>query len=297
MGKGGLGSGLSALFEDNSNDIIENNLNEIKQTLRLSEIERNEQQPRKTFDEEAIESLSKSIEEHGILQPLVVRPYNDGYQLVAGERRFRAATLAGLEEVPVIIKELSDTDTMQIALIENIQRENLNPIEEAGGYKVLAESYNMTQEEIAKAVGKSRSVVANLLRLLSLPNDVRMRIEDGTLSIGHAKVLLSIDNMTLQSELALRCCDDKMTVRELEKLIAGLENSPKKNEKSVKPTEKDKFIFFKEVEFNLKEQLGRKVSVDFSNNKGKLTLEFFDEEDLNHIALLLEKYKKDEENS
>ncbi|MDR0919360.1 MAG: ParB/RepB/Spo0J family partition protein [Oscillospiraceae bacterium] len=289
MARGGLGSGLSALFEDNSNDI------EVKKTLRISEIERNRQQPRKTFDEEAIDALSKSIEEHGILQPLVVRPYNNSYQLVAGERRYRAAKKAGLDEVPVIIRELSDNETMQIALIENIQRENLNPIEEAGGYKTLADSFGMTQEEIAKAVGKSRSVVANLMRLLSLPNDVRMRIEDGSLSIGHAKVLLSLEDETMQSELAMRCCDDKMTVRELERIVSGIgkiEKNP--DEKPNQVTQKDKQIFYREVEYNLKEVLGRKVSVDFSHNKGKLTLEFYDEEDLNYLSMLLEKYNRED---
>jgi ParB family chromosome partitioning protein len=290
MGRGGLGSGLSALFDDNSNEA------EVKQILRLSQIQQNIQQPRKSFDNEAIDSLAKSIEEHGILQPLVVRPYGESYQLVAGERRYRAAAKLGLDEVPVVIKELSDTETMQIALIENIQRENLNPIEEAAGYKVLVDEFGMTQEEIARTVGKSRSVIANLMRLLTLPNDVRMRLEDGSLSIGHAKVLLSLDDTSLQSELASRCCDDKMTVRDLEKIISNLGNNSKKSkEKTEEIIGKDRIIFYREVENNLKERLGRKVSVDYSKNKGKLTLEFYDDEDLNYLTVLLEKYNKEKE--
>lgn len=276
---------MHELFEDNATDI------DSAQTLRISEIERNKQQPRKTFDEDSIDALAESILEHGVLQPVIVRPYGENYQLIAGERRFRAAKKAGLEEIPVIIKELTDIETMQIALIENVQREDLNPIEEAMGYKELS-NLGMTQENIAKIAGKSRAHIANLVRLLALPNDVKMRLEDGSLSVGHAKVLLSLDNATLQSELAARACDDKMTVRQLEVQIAAIAKGPG-DKKTISP----KNTYYREVQYSLAEKLGRKVLIDFSKNKGKLTLEFYDEEDLNNLADLLQKYNEGKENA
>ena len=170
--KGGLGTGLSALFEDNKTNT------DSGQTLRITEIEPNREQPRKNFDDESISALAESIKQHGILQPLLVRPYGSGYQIVAGERRWRAARMLGLSEVPVQIKELSDLEAMQIALIENLQRENLNPVEEAKGYSELVESFGMTQEDVAKTVGRSRSSVANAMRLLALPNEVLEMLEN-----------------------------------------------------------------------------------------------------------------------
>ena len=187
MAKKGLGSGLDTLFMDNTNDI------QVKKTLRTSEIEPNRDQPRKVFSDEAIAALADSIREYGVLQPILVRPLGTGmYQIVAGERRWRAARMLGLDEVPVNIKELSDLEAMQIAIVENLQRENLNPLEEASGYSELIEKFGMTQEKVAKLVGRSRSAVANAVRLLTLPESVQKMVESGDLSAGHVLCLLSM---------------------------------------------------------------------------------------------------------
>ena len=213
MAKRGLGSGFDSLFTDNSSDV------QIKKTLRIAEIEPNRDQPRKTFSDEAITALAESIREHGMLQPILVRPLDTGgYQIVAGERRWRAARMLGLDEVPVNIRELSDTETMQIAIIENLQRENLNPVEEASGYNELIEKYGMTQEQVAKMVGKSRSAVANAVRLLSLPPRVLKMLENGDISAGHAKALLGFEDEEMLIAIANRAVDGGMTVRQVERL-------------------------------------------------------------------------------
>ena len=189
MAKGGLGAGLDLLFNDNTSDV------QVKKTLRLSDIEPNRDQPRKTFSDEAITALAESIREHGVLQPILVRPLSTGgYQIVAGERRWRAARMLGLSEIPVTIRELSDIEAMQIAIIENLQREELNPVEEACGYAELIDKYGMTQEKVAQMVGRSRSTVANSVRMLALPKRVLKMVEEGTLSAGHAKALLGFDD-------------------------------------------------------------------------------------------------------
>lgn len=270
--KGGLGSGLGALFDDNTTDTA------ASQTLRISEIEPNRSQPRKNFDDETISALADSIKQHGILQPLLVRPYGNGYQIVAGERRWRAARMLGMSEVPVQIKELTDSEAMQIALIENLQRENLNPIEEAQGYYELTENFGMTQEEISKTVGRSRSAIANAMRLLSLPEEVRTMLEDGELSVGHAKALLSFDNDYDMIVAARKACGGKMTVRALEKMA----QNAGKPEKEVSNERIDSY--FKEMEIGLHEALGRKVKVEYGKNKGALILEFYDKEDLSELA-------------
>lgn len=270
--KGGLGSGLGALFDDNTTDTT------ASQTLRISEIEPNRSQPRKNFDDETISALADSIKQHGILQPLLVRPYGNGYQIVAGERRWRAARMLGMSEVPVQIKDLTDSEAMQIALIENLQRENLNPIEEAQGYYELTENYGMTQEEISKIVGRSRSAVTNALRLLSLPEEVRTMLEDGELTVGHAKALLSFDNDYDMIVAARKACGGKMTVRALEKMA----HNAGKPEKEVTNEKVDNY--FKEMEIGLHEALGRKVRVEYGKNKGALILEFYDKEDLSELA-------------
>ncbi len=270
--KGGLGAGLGALFDDNTTDTASS------QNMRLSEIEPNRSQPRKNFDDESISALADSIKQHGILQPLLVRPYGNGYQIVAGERRWRAARMLGLSEVPVQIKELNDKDAMQLALIENLQRENLNPIEEALGYSELMENYEMTQEDISKTVGRSRSAVANALRLLNLPEEVRKMIENEDLTVGHAKALLSLDNAYDMVEAARKACGGKMTVRALERFVHDLD----KPEKTVSNEKIDSY--FKEMEIGLNEALGRKVKVEYGKNKGALILEFYDKEDLSALA-------------
>ena len=256
MAKGGLGSGLDILFDENVTET------QTKKTLRVSQIEPNRNQPRKQFSEEAVTSLAESIREHGMLQPILVRPYIDGqYQIVAGERRWRAARMLGLDEVPVIIKDIADVEAMQMALIENLQRENLNPIEEATGYKRLSEEFNMKQDDIAKTVGKSRSSVANMLRILTLPNEVQEMLVNGEISVGHAKALLSIDDEEVQIEAARRAKDGSFTVRHIEKLAQSLaENTDEAEEKPPKPV---KIIdsYYKEVELSLNERLGRKVII------------------------------------
>lgn len=270
--RGGLGSGLGALFDDNITDSV------ASQTLRMSEIEPNRSQPRKKFNDESISALAESIKQHGILQPLLVRPYGNGYQIVAGERRWRAARMLGMSDVPVQIKEFSDAETMQIALIENLQRENLNPIEEANGYYELTETFGMTQDEVSKVVGRSRSSVANSLRLLSLPEEIRDMLEEGSLTVGHAKALLAFENEDEMIEAAKKACDGKMTVRALENMV--------KNAKLTPPEQDNKRVdsYFKEMEIGLNEALGRKVKVEYGKNKGALILEFYDKDDLSALA-------------
>lgn len=278
MAIGGLGAGLDTLFSNNTSNV------QIKKTLRLSEIEPNREQPRKNFSDEAIAALADSIREHGVLQPILVRPMpKGGYQIVAGERRWRAARMVGLDEIPVTIKELSDTETMQIAIIENLQRENLDPVEEAMGYNELIGKYGMTQDKVAKMVGKSRSAVANSVRILSLPGEILKLLQTGDLSLGHAKALLSVSDEKKLIELAHKSADGGMTVRQLEKLvqkIAQKDNSGKKNAKSVDN-------YFVELEVSLEEKLGRKVKVEYGKNKGTLMLEFYDKDDLKAIADML----------
>ena len=271
MAIGGLGAGLDFLFSDNANEV------QVKKTLRTSEIEPNREQPRKNFNEDAIASLAESIKEHGMLQPILVRPLEYGsYQIVAGERRWRAARMIGLEEVPVNIRELSDTQAMQIAIIENLQRENLNPIEEAKGYNELIEKYGMKHEEVGTMVGKPRSSIANVVRILSLPEPVQKMIENGDLSLGHAKVLLGFEDSKTIISIAEKASNGGMSVRQVENLL--------KQNKVPRRTLKKTDTYFTEMEISLNERLGRKVKVDYSKNKGTLILEFYDKDDLKQIA-------------
>lgn len=278
--KGGMGRGLDSLFEDNASEV------QAKCTLRVSEIEPNRLQPRKDFDEEAIASLAGSIKDHGLLQPIVVRPFGRSYQIVAGERRWRAARVAGIDEVPVVIKDLTDAETMQIALIENLQRENLNPVEEALCFKELSEKYGMTQERIAEITGRSRSSVANAVRILGLPEEVTELIKEGLISTGHAKVLLSLDDTELVKKLASRIPEEEITVRALEKIVKEIGTGKKKKSSGSLPDS-----YFKEMELSLKESLGRKVQVkNKSGDKGTLVLEFYNKDDLRELAEKLAKY-------
>lgn len=283
MAIGGLGAGLGTLFSDNANEV------QVKKTLRISEVEPNREQPRKNFSEDAIAALAESIREHGILQPILVRPISTGgYQIVAGERRWRAARMLGLDEIPVNIRELSDIEVMQIALIENLQRENLNPIEEALGYNELIENYGMTQDKVAKMVGRSRSAVANAVRLLSLPERVQKMLENGDISSGHAKALLGFDNEELLIATAVKAANGGLTVRQVERAAQkSLEDSESVSGKSDKQIDN----YFVEMEISLNERLGRKVKVDYGKNKGVLVLEFYDKNDL---AALADKLAKEE---
>lgn len=272
----GLGKGLEKLFSENDTEgMVSTN------TLPLSEIVPNKDQPRKTFDEAALDELADSIRQHGILQPLLVRPIaTGGYQLVAGERRWRASKRAGLKDVPVVVKELTDTETMEIAIIENLQREDLNPIEEAEGLQALIDKCGFTQEQVAVSVGKSRPAIANSLRLLKLPPEVRDMAKNGEISAGHARALLAFDNEALIYEAAQNIVKNKMTVRDIERLA---KISEKNSSVSVKrPKRRDSF--YDEVELSLSETLGRRVKVFNGKEKGTLEIEFYSIDDLKNIA-------------
>lgn len=274
--KSALGKGLGALMlENTTEDMVATN------TLPISEITPNKDQPRKTFDEAALDELAESIKQHGVLQPLLVRPLpNGGYQLVAGERRWRASRRAGLREVPVVVKELTDTETMEIAIIENLQREDLNPIEEAEGLQALIDKCGFTQEEVASSVGKSRPAIANSLRLLRLPEKVRELTRDGKISAGHARALISLDNDALIIEAAENVIKNKLTVRDVERLAKNRDKGNSVSQKRYKRRDS----FYDEVELTLSEVLGRKVKVYNGKGKGTLEIEFYSQEDLKNIA-------------
>lgn len=270
--KGGLGKGLDALFIDNTTD-------NGAVTLRISEIEPNRSQPRKEFDESALADLADSIREHGVIQPLLVRPLpTGGYQLVAGERRWRASRMAGLGEVPVVIRELSDHEAMELALIENLQRQDLNPMEEALGYRSLMEEYQMTQEEVAKAIGKSRPAIANSLRLLALPQQVVDLIREGKLSAGHGRALLALEEESAILEAAQTAVKKHWTVREIEKMA---QSSHKKTKVSTGP---DKDHYYTELELALSQVLGRQVTITSKGKNRTLSISFFDKEDLSALV-------------
>lgn len=270
--KRGLGKGLNALFLDNATQLE----GAAPETISLNEIEPNRAQPRKQFEAEALETLADSIRQNGLLQPLLVRPLpSGGYQLVAGERRWRACRMAGLSEVPVVIRDIDDAKSMELALIENLQRENLNPIEEAMGYSDLMENYQMTQEDVAKSVGKSRSAVANTLRLLTLPQKVRDLLQKGTLSAGHARALVSLDGEE-QLRLAELAAKEGLSVRQLETLA----KQPAKKQ-PVTPPKRDSY--YDELELAFKQEMNRKVKVVATGSKKELRIEFYDKADLTDI--------------
>ena len=285
--KGGLGKGLDALFMDNetvdSGGVV---------TLRLSQIEPNRDQPRKIFSEEALNELADSIREHGVLQPLLVRPLPGGsYQLVAGERRWRASRMAGLQEVPVVIREMDEEQAMEIALIENLQREDLNAIEEATGYKQLMERYGMTQEQVAQRVGKSRPAIANALRLLNLPQKVMDMVGEGEVSPGHARALLAFDDQDRIVEIAQKVKTGKYSVRDIERMA---KNQDEKKEKAAKAPEEPawggKSAFLTEMEIAMSMEMGRKVRIIPNGEGGTLQIQFWDEEDLKSLAEKFAKY-------
>lgn len=274
---GGLGKGLNAIFIENDNE--ENNGTV---TLKISEIEPNRSQPRKEFDEEALNELAESISKHGLLQPILVRPLTlGGYEIVAGERRYRASRMAGLTEVPVIIRELSESETMELALIENLQREDLTPLEEAMGYSALMNEHGFTQEEVARSVGKSRPAVANALRLLKLPEGVMEYLKDDKISAGHARALLTLPDEEMMKEVCEQIVKSDLSVRQTEKLCKKLTAEAKPQ----KPAEKVP-NYYKEVEMALTSALGRKISVTKSKGKqgGVLQIEFYSDEELTELS-------------
>ena len=273
---GGLGKGLDVLFSQNT---LEDGATTV--TLPLDEIIPNREQPRKQFDDDALADLSASIAQHGVLQPLLVRPMPDGsYQLVAGERRWRASRMAGLTEVPVVIREMNEQESAELALIENLQREDLNPMEEAIGYRTLMDNYGMTQEQAAQVVNKSRPAVANALRLLQLPEAVTDLVAEGTLSAGAARTVLAFEGAEAQIAAAKQAVDKGLSVRELEKMAKAAKRAPR----ATAPKASARDSFYDEVELALRENLGRQVKVTVTPKGGILQVEFFDPEDLRALA-------------
>ena len=273
---GGLGKGLDTIFAENETEDSNSSV-----MLRISEIEPNRSQPRKDFDENSLSDLAQSISQHGLLQPLLVRPLPiGGYHIVAGERRYRACRMAGLTEVPVTIRELSDTETMELALIENLQREDLSPIEEALGYKALIDEHGFSQEEVATSVGKSRPAIANSLRILKLPDSVLEYVKQDKISAGHARALLMLDNEEDMLELAELIYKKDLSVRQAEKLAKKKPEVEEDTQPERKPS------FYSMVELALNESLGRKIKVN--KNKGKqggvLQIEFYSDEELTELS-------------
>ena len=284
--KGGLGRGLDAIFAENTQESGSGAV-----MLRISELEPNREQPRKDFDEKAMAELADSISQHGVLQPLLVRPiFGGGYQIVAGERRWRAARMAGLSEVPAMVREMNDGEVMELALIENLQREDLTPLEEARGYQTLLEKYELTQEEVAKTVGKSRPAVTNAMRLLGLPQEIQDMVERGELSAGHGRALLVFADEEMMVAVARKAAAEGLSVRQLEKLAkkAAQESSGKEAPVVSRCT------YFDEVELSLHEHLGRKVRVAANGKKGVLQIEFYGEEDLQRLMASIEFKEPDE---
>ena len=280
--KSGLGRGLSEIFMQNESEDQNSTV-----TLRISEIEPNRNQPRQEFEPEALNELSDSIAQHGVLQPLVVRPiFGGGYEIVAGERRFRAARMAGLTEIPVVIRELTDAQTMELALIENLQREDLSDLELAMGYESLMREYDMTQEQIANTVNKSRSSVANTLRLMKLPESVKTMLTNGDISSGHARAILGLDSDELMEAVAQEVVENNLSVRETEKRVQMMNAEKENGEQEVFVKEKidRRPQYYREVELSLSESFGRKVVVNQKNkSSGTLVLEFYGEEDLKEL--------------
>ena len=272
----GLGRGLGALIDDFSAPETQQEVTR----LSLQKVEPNPNQPRRRFDEEELQALSDSIAEHGILQPLAVRAMEGGfYQIIAGERRWRAARLAGLKEVPVVVVEADDRTVMELALIENLQRQDLNPMEEAEGYRVLTEEYGLTQEQAAARVGKSRPAVANALRLLALPEDVRSLVEKGELSAGHARAVLSLPTPARQRAAAQKILTLRLSVRQAEAMCKRLAAEEKKPEPAKRPA----VNYIAECEKALTRRLDRKVRIVSGKRKGRFELEFYGEEDLQRL--------------
>lgn len=282
-GRGGLGRGLESLFEDAAPSFESDTRIE---TLPLREVEPDPGQPRKTFDDETLAELSASIAEHGLLQPIAVRPKpSGGYLIVAGERRWRASRMAGLTEVPVIVKDVTDEQAMELALVENLQREDLDPVEEATGIRELMTRCDLTQEQAARKLGKSRSALANSLRLLSLPETVLELLKSGFITIGHAKVILGLPTPELQEEAAQMIADNQLNVRQAEALCKKLAKPAKEPVAAPLPS-----ALPVEVEESLKQALGSEVRVAYHDGKGKLTVHFYSDDQLKAFANLLGQY-------
>ena len=272
-----LGKGLGALIPDDINEG-----NEGKLMISLNKIKSNIDQPRKSFDNEKIAELAESIKNHGIIQPLILKENDGGYIIVAGERRWRAAKMVGLKEVPAIVMDLTEKQVLEISLIENIQRQDLNPIEEALAYKKLLSDFDLTQEELSKRIGKSRAAITNTIRLINLDSRVQQYVIDGIISEGHGRALLSLEDGELQYIYSQKVIDEKLSVRELEKLIR---NASLKSEKSEKNEELNPY--YKDVRDRLQNYFGTKVNLSSKKNRGKIEIEYYSEEDLERILYII----------
>lgn len=300
--KSGLGKGLDSLIKDNSsakktaavNTSSENKAEEMKsgeQMMKINMVEPNRDQPRKKFEEDALLELADSIKQFGVLQPLLVRKKKDYYEIIAGERRWRAAKMAGVKEVPVIIKDYTEQEIVEIGLIENIQRENLNPIEEAMAFKKLLEEFNLKQDEVAERVSKSRTAVTNSMRLLKLDERVQEMIVDDMISTGHARALLAIDDKEQQYDLANKIFDEKLSVRETEKLVKEIKN-PKKPK--MKKKVENEFVYT-DLENRMKEVMGTKVNISSKGNgKGKIEIEYYSDDELERMFEMIISIRKDD---
>lgn len=292
--KGGLGKGLDSLIADKVGNSQADGKTEEKQEvlIPISKVEPNKEQPRKNFDEDALLELSESIKQFGVLQPLLVQDKKDYYEIIAGERRWRAAKLAGLKKVPVIVKHLTDQEIVEISLIENIQRENLNPIEEAIAYKRLLTEFNLKQDEIAERVSKSRTAVTNSMRLLKLNEKVQQMVIDDMISTGHARALLAISDEEKQYTLAQKIFDEKLSVREVEKLVKKLQNQKTAPVKE-NPDKAKMDAVYQDVEENMKTILGTKVTINQKDSmKGKIEIEYYSPQELDRIYELLQTIRK-----
>ena len=308
--KGGLGKGLDSLIPSGNpktrksetpekeiqvkTEIVEKVVEKVIEKpvelkVKIGEVEPNREQPRKKFDEDSLVELAESIKQFGILQPLLVQKKNDYYEIIAGERRWRAAKLAGVKEIPVIVKEFSGQEIVEISLIENIQREDLNPIEEAQAYKRLMEEFHLKQDEIADRVSKSRTAVTNSIRLLKLDDKVQEMVVDEMISTGHARTLLSIDDKDLQYSVAMKIFDEKLSVRETEKLVKEI-LQPKKEKKPVTETQID--VIYHQLEEKIKSIVGTKVAIHHkNNNKGKIEIEYYSQAELERLIEMFESIK------
>ena len=285
--KKGLGKGLGALLTDENSSIDSESISEIK----IIDIEPNSSQPRKDFDQERLAELSESIKQYGVLSPILVQESDNGYyRIIAGERRWRASKLAGLKTIPAIIKKTENLQVFELALIENLQREDLNPIEEALGYRRLMTEYGLTQEQVSEKMSKSRSGIANSLRLLNLPEEVIGMVECSDLSVGHAKVLLAIADSAKLTMLAKKAIDESLSVRELEELIKKGEVTPK----AKKEVDLNLKLAFETIEKNVSSLLGTKVKIVDKNNKGKIQIEYYSAKDLERIIKIIQKAEKND---
>ena len=295
-GKKGLGKGIESLIQNQISDMIEESVKEEKPDtyLKVSMIDPNRNQPRKVFDENAMEELSDSIKKYGVIQPLIVRKQGSRYEIIAGERRWRAAKMAGLREVPVIIKNYTDQEIVEISLIENIQRENLNPIEEALAYKTLIKEFHLRQEDVAVRVSKSRTFITNTMRLLKLDERVQNMLSETMITSGHARALLAIENHDLQYETAMRVYDEGMSVRDVEKLVKRLSTPQNRQKEELEHDNHEQYrVIYENAENRLKSIMGTKVNIkNKKDNQGKIEIEYYSLEELERIMELFDRIQQ-----